>query len=424
MSAIQNVTVGRLNFCTLKGELIDNLIRTVMIRESICTPYITAEIQVMDNDNVINNLQLQGGDPCIVSFESPHPMAQDTQYTAYLKVGDINAGKAKDNIHLKIYTISLLGGEHFVDRGKTITETSNKQENGVTISQRIWAAVGMPSLALNTEGQEDNAMQTQNQAFHVDMVSPLTAIGQIRDDMVYPQWPTGNVLLFASHDSVSDRHDVKLVPLQYLYETRTKKETFIQKETWGEKTVHIFGGDDSYRSIMHIVESSRRSMLNPRDFQEHIRTNDITQGHPSRTAIFHRIAQEGLSKFLHTYRDRKEPETSFASIADRARFYALLLKSFPQYVVEVPFIRGLNITVGDSVFLDLLPSRGLTNPATGNYLVTDLVHELNHDLRRVTGRTILHCLKQGYPGTIGITAGGIGKAGIGSIQGGKIKVNV
>jgi hypothetical protein len=400
MSAIENVAIGRLKDINLKGYDIKPITRTLMVRESICTPFITAELMVLDNDNwLTGEIAPNGGDYVNASFDSPHPFSSGTVYKMETQIVDIKATKAKDNLDMKVYTISLIGNEHMVDKGRTVpASATTPQKNGVQWISEIWYDSGFKKK-LNTWGAEDSAQQTEDMPAHVEMQSPLTAIGQIRDAQYYPQYPTGNVLFFVSN--YGGTHIENLVPLQKLYEEQKSSYTFTQKQIWGSDYFHMFGKGGSDSAIMQIYESNKRIMLDPNEFVgQHVRTDDIHKGRPgTRNHKFHvgPIAI-GMPSSLRTNTNRVPVETSPAALSDNARLYAMQMKSLPQYVVEIPFMHGLNITVGDSVGLNVLPPHNQGSgfsKHSGDYLVTDLVHEVHNDLRNITGRTVLHCLKQG-----------------------------
>ena len=60
----------RLRSCTIKGARVDLLINCIRLYETMCKPYFTAQIMVIDNINMINNLELKGGDKITFSFNA------------------------------------------------------------------------------------------------------------------------------------------------------------------------------------------------------------------------------------------------------------------------------------------------------------------------------------------------------------------
>ena len=389
MAAIENVTASRLSSCVLEGKTVvqevRNLVRTVTIHESICSPYITAEIILLDNSNVITNLQVEGGNLCHVNFDVFSESGR--KYDIDLYVLDIKGIPHPDIMDMKIYTISFCTSEYFTDRGNTTSKSSDLGQTGCQLAQTIWKECKFKVPLI--QPTQDSPLRDGKEPFHVDLVKPFTAIGQIRDIQNYPSYPTGNVLHY--RDALTCQH----VPLQYIYENCKKDEEFIQKQTWGTSYSHMFGGDKSFHSIIDIKECSRATMLDPDEFKiQKKRATDQVAGKMGLNMFSGLIG--GGANFALRNSDRTSPEIDATNNMDAARYYALCLKSQPQYLVKVPLQTGINITVGLGAYLDLLPvSISQPHPDTGLYLVTDLFHECHNDLRIVNGTTTFQALKTG-----------------------------
>lgn len=386
MATIENVTAARLLVCNLKGD-IRYLTRTVTIRESICSPYLTGELLVLDNQNVIIDREVRGGDRVDISFDAP----DGKKYTVDMYVLDIKGVSSPENMMLKIYTISVVSSEYFTDYGHITSQTTPTGMTGVDLVKKIWGEEEFKTPLV--QPATDAPLRDGNQPFHVDFVRPLTAIGQIRDIQVYPSFPTGNVLLYRDNKAVNH------VPLQYIYETCRPMEEYIQRETWGIMQSHLFGGDRSFHTMMQAAEHTRATMLDPRFYEN--------QGKRGYDAVMGKLGLDKLVGDLgaglnmtQTNSDRTSAGIDFTGIMDKARWYALYLKSLPQYLVKVPLRTGLNSTAGKGCRLEFTPMHtkpNSPNPATGTYLVTDLIHEVHNDLRVVNGTTTLQCL-QGIKG--------------------------
>ena len=152
---------------------------------------------------------------------------------------------------------------------------------GVEWKEEIWRDSGFKK-ELNTWGAEDSAQQTGDMPAHVEMASPLTAIGQIRDAQYYPQYPTGNVLFFVNYNVSQGKHIENLVPLQKIYQESMPIYTFNQRQTLGSYSYDMFKAQDQ---IFQIYESNKRIMLDPKEFVgQHVRTDDIHKGRPGTRA--------------------------------------------------------------------------------------------------------------------------------------------
>lgn len=387
MAALENILSARLLGCQLTGSTgsanIVNLVRTISVRESICSPYITAELIALDNDNQIPKLGLEGGSQCMFKFDAP---GNSKFYQLDMYILDIKGTDSPENIGLKIYTISLVSSEYFTDQRNTVSRPSDLGMTGCVMAQSIWSEVGGQLLI---QPIQDMPLRDGQQPFHVDHVKPLTAIGQIRDIQVYPD-KTGNVLLY--RNIVGLHH----VPLYFIYMTCSPHEVFIQRETWGINFLHMFGADMADHSIVALKEHSRATMLDKHAFKTQTkRALDQFAGKFSMD-MFKGIAMGAGQNFAATNSDRTSAAIDFTNNMDRARIFASCMKAQPQYTVTVPLRTGINMVAGVGCQLDFMPTKDKPNsphPASGLYLTTDLIHEVHHDLRNVQGTTVLQVLR-------------------------------
>jgi hypothetical protein len=387
MASVENVTAARINTCVLKDTDILAITQTVTIHESICTPYLTGELIVLDNQNIIIDLKIKGGELCNIGFDAP---LGKRSYDVDTYVLDVKSSSAEDNMMLKIYTISVVTSEYFTDRG-TLTpgNLTSVGMTGVALAQQIWSEAGFKTRLIPPV--TDNPLQDGENSLTITHQKPFTAVGQIRDIQVYPQYPTGNVLLYRNHKAVIH------VPLQHIYETCSATEKFIQKETWGSDWRDMFVNDDSIRVIMDVKNVSRDIMLDPDEFKptdQKQRAFDIKKGKMA-VNIFQGLMKGSGVNIPSTDSQKTSPSIDFTSIIEKTRWYAHCLKSRPQYLVKIPLNSGINITVGEGCELTFTPlhsSPNQLNKANGLYLITDLVHEVHRDLRKVLGTTTINAL--------------------------------
>jgi hypothetical protein len=386
----ENVTAAELPTVMLQGSTgggnITNMVQTVTIRESICSSYITGDVVALDNQNVISNFGLTGGSPCMISFTAPSTMGGGGSYSIDMYVVDIKAESSPENMELKIYTISLCSSEYFTDRATLTSKSSDQGQTGCMLAQQIWGECGFKTALL--QPTQDAPLRDGNQPFHVDLAKPFTAIGQIRDIQFYPGFPTGNVLLFRNYRGVNH------VPLQYIYQTASPTLTFIQRHTWGIRWDHMFGAENSWLAMIDVKQYTRAQMWDPTMFKTQTkRMFDHSAGKLGGN-LFQGLLGAGQN-MAASNSDRTSAAIDFSNMIDKARYYAVCTKAQPQYLVRVPIQSGINITAGVGVGLDLLPiSASGSNPNSGTFLVTDLVHEIHRDLRNVKGTTVLQCLKK------------------------------
>ena len=60
--AIVQSTKCALRVCKIEGADVRAHTQSIFVYETMCKPYLTATITINDNANIINNLQLRGGE--------------------------------------------------------------------------------------------------------------------------------------------------------------------------------------------------------------------------------------------------------------------------------------------------------------------------------------------------------------------------
>ena len=304
----------------------------------------------------------------------------------------------------------MVSSEYFTDRGQTVSINSVVGVTGCQLVQAIWTNCFF-KWGLE-QPVEDSSFQDGNQPYTCTMTKPFSAIGQIRDIQVYPVDYAGNVMLFHNRTDTGI-HQVVHAPLSVIYTGMSSRWTFYQRETWGIDWRHMFGWDNADSAIISINDQSRSIMLDPKEYSVNKQITVSTDMHAGKHAahdIFPDIAQGAGINNPPSSSDRVDPEHDPYNIIARARWYAHCMKAVPKkYLVRVPLKTGLNITVGQGCTLKLQPTRSkvsqsnrplpegsnLIHPHSGDYFITDLIHEIHNDLREVNGTTTFNCLKGG-----------------------------
>jgi hypothetical protein len=62
-------TEGYVRAVILDGQIQD-YIQCVRIFETLCKPYLTVHLTIIDNNNVIENMRIHGGEGCFVGIHS------------------------------------------------------------------------------------------------------------------------------------------------------------------------------------------------------------------------------------------------------------------------------------------------------------------------------------------------------------------
>lgn len=396
-------------------------VQSLKVYETVCKPYLTAQIVLIDNKNVVENLGLVGGEQCDITFFSP---PNNKKYSCKLHILNMKGRENPNNIRSQIYTIDLIGKIFFQDRA-TLVQTPSQNETGTTTIKRIFSNYlkgdNLTVLA------ESIGFLGDKEAHTINNKKPLTAIQDIMKKITFGKYKTGSMLLFR------DATSVKLAPLEYLIErapsNRANPKPFVQKETWGMQ----FSPEDEYFAIIAAhAEAGRqqggRSGANDVAGVKHqgqvvfdLFNGGLAKYKPlaqmisagsfgSSEAISNlmnlaKLAPNGLGgvvnhSLTNSYRAARPTAPDTKTMGER--LYSANARSGPQLVIKVPLQTGINVTVGQGIDVRLIPPVGDVNAfnifnynMNGIWLVTDLCHEVHNDTKMMNGVTVLQCVKGG-----------------------------
>jgi len=403
----------------LGGSNLTGFVHCVRAYETLCKPYRTAHLTLLDNENVIENLGIVGGEPASVSFWSPpNNRIYEMDEMAVL---NLEGHQSPLNLKVQIYEMDLIGGVYFQDKANIVQ--SAHDSSGTSAIQQIWGRYlnsdSLQILSSSNEqlGKSDNKSQIQH-------IKPFAAIDKIRS---YLKFGSNSPSVF-----YRDRDSAKLAALAELF-GRNVLYDYIQKETWGAN----FFDPDIYKAIIYAEAMQDRNFTGEgsggragtgaiaKASSQGQAVFDLFKGIPAKFTSAAGIASgnfggdiSGLGSLLSfdtisgglggspnivntdSYRwDRgNAPDTK--AMPEQA--FAAEVKNGPQMKLKVPLQTGLEATVGSSINISLLPPVGDffggvgRNSQSGTWLVKDLVHELYTDKRDVKGTTTMQLVRGGY----------------------------
>jgi hypothetical protein len=405
------------------GANLTGYVHCVRVYETLCKPYLTAQITFFDNENFIENLGIVGGEPVSISFDSP---PNTVTYDCNLNVLALSGHQSPNNLKMIIYDMELIGIVYFQDKANIVQHSFFTQ--GTQAIQAIWGRY-LNGDSLNIHRQSDGMMGKNDDRSSIDHKKPFAAIDQIRKYLKFGNPSTPSVLF-------RDNTSVHLAPIGDLFQTGVT-ENYVQKETWG-----AFFPDhrDIYRSIivaqaeidknwMGESQGGRGSMQNiAKTAVQGQQVFDLFKGVPEVMKQAAPVASGqfasgirgmgslvaglintipgglgGAPNIQHTNSNRWERGTAPDTKTIAEQNYAAEVRNGPQLRIKVPLQTGLNATVGQSIWCDLLPPVGdllNTNLAqhkmSGKWLVKDLCHELYTDKRDVKGTTTMQLIRGGF----------------------------
>lgn len=421
MASFTQPAKGRLRQFTLAGVDLTGYVQCVQVYESLLKPYLTAHITIIDNNNVIENLQIVGGEPSTILFDSP-PNNQVT-YSCTLYVLSLSGQQSPNNLKTQIYELDLIGMVYFQDKANLVQKGFG-QQTGTDAIASIWKQY-LGGDALNILQSSLGFIGSQNDPSTIENQKPFAAIDQIKKMLVFPG-NTSLPMLFRNNKSVN------LASLPYLFSSMSPTQQYIQKETWGANffdpmiynaiiSAHTMvtevdgtqatGGRSS---LTNIVEALNQGQVAFDMFTGTIAKNlsaiSASASSMSGTSIGSLINGLGMASgglggrpnIQATHSNRWDNATAPFNKTIQEAVDAATINNGPMLQIKVPLQTGLFATVGSGVGVQLVPPFGdltngnaYTSQLSGNWLVKNLVHEVYCDDREVTGTTSMELVRGG-----------------------------
>lgn len=403
-------TKCKVNELTVKGIGCLRHLNKLSVYESVCKPYLTAKLVMMDNNNALFNLGLEKGDPISFSFFAP---PNGRTYETQLYVLAINGNESAKNLRTEIYNIDLIGEEFYVDR-KSMVQKSFKGMPGTSAISQIHSSYFNTTLNIVAGSLGPIGLNNPHIA---NSTKPFTAINDIKKRLTYGAFKSGSTLYFR------DRDGHVLAPLEALFSSLSAQTSLVQKATWGADWRDVF---DSYNAIIGLrVEADEhrsmgkdvasvqsqgkttfdlRTMKKVGQFAKSIAAGAVS-GTPGFGALLGGGSGGGLGgeqNFMTQDTDHQSSSTGPDMKAEAERLFMSLARGGPSVSCKFPLQTGMDVTVGKGIYLKLIPPIGdlSTIPNGGSdlsglYLVTDLVHEIARDDSSENGTTTVKALRGG-----------------------------
>ena len=430
----------------------------IRVFESMCKPYITCQILIVDNNNIINGLNLEGGDQITFAFDgvvdSPSPVgfrrinqtastggitssqpAGVDVYSQTQYVLSIEGEQSTENLRTTIYTIYTAGISYFKNQGSTV-QRSALNMTGTALACQIHNEY-VKDGGLSCHSSSGMIAKDSGGGYQVDKKRPFKAINDILDSSVASGYSTGSWVYFR------DRRGHVIAPLEHLFSTMSAQERFWQRATWGAVFEHTLGGtneivgpttaaQDSFHAVMaaHTVVKEKPGTGGRRGGGNiaaaaagSLHIFDISNLFPAissaaAAAVGGSIGGSSASGgafagkgggmqnvFPHNENIRDLAANQLKNIASENTFQASV-KDSVNYLVKVPIQSGIHVTVGKGADAQLIPPfgdvpggrsdlGGSDQRIGGLMLVADVMHECYFDQRIVQGTTTMRMVS-GY----------------------------
>lgn len=372
---------------TVSGKDFTGLVRGATIHETVCKPYHTATVTVLDNANMINRLGLVGGEP--VSFTIGAGDGLERTFSGLLF--SIKGQPAAYNMRSVSYEITAITPEYFGDRASTVQQAFRGVTGTGIISAIHSSYVGGSGIRVPLESA---GLIGKDNSYVVKSSKPFKAINDVRKIMTFPGVSSSNLYY-------RDKDGAVIAPLEWMMNSMGSQATFVQRNVSGADWRNVFGAYDTILSAAAVSRASVRTLAAVGGLERKVL--DVL----SSKRIFDVFGSGGKGHGgLHNYylTDSTIVPKESTRQTDRDRAYSASVEAGPQYLVTVPIQLGIGCTVGKGVTALLKsPSGDATNIGAddeietggGLMLAADLSHECVLDERGggMTGKTHFRLVK-------------------------------
>lgn len=381
--------------CSIAGADFTSRVLKLSVFETVCKPYITGALVIRDDNNVINNLQLSGGEQIQFLFSG----GDGLNYNMTLYLLKMHGEPMNNNLRSVKYLIDMIGPEYYGDRGNMVQQ-SFQNIPGTEIAKTIHSRFLGSGLSIPVPS---TGMFGMKNPYVVNSTKPFKAIDDVR-----------KLLAFGTGSGASmyyrDRAQSNLVKLEHMFQTMGSQYSFVQKNTWGADWRNVLGAYDAIlaASTSTNEKQGRGGAMTTSltdQFERKVRDvfsskktfSDMISGGGGSVTGGH----GGLQNFplFDSTVIQKENVRNTGLDAQ----YQSSIKDGPQITIKVPLQTGVLCTVGKGVTIKLIPPTGdfyageSFERNNGNKLVADLCHELELGEQGMQGTTTMRLVSP--PGT-------------------------
>lgn len=392
-------TKVRLRKCTIAGVDMRLHVQNIKVYESMCKPYITSNITVIDNNNIINQLNLAGGEPVNFAFD-----AGDNVYRQKQHILSVTGQPTEKNKRVQVYEIATVGPSYVKDRASLVQE-SYKNTPATSVAEKIHNTYlsgdaglinKLPSLGMIAKDDIGSYITTN--------VKPFKGIEDALRRATYGQYKSGSTVYFR------DANNYVIAPLELLFRTAQPQYDFIEKATWGTSIDDIFNAHNAVIAASTVVKdgikpggssiakSAAASNQSLRIWDNKLKKFVQNQGAKA-TGVLSSIKNVGslVGKAggvmnileMDSARNPLSSDPSINRVQEQS--FQATVADATKYYIKVPIRGGLACTVGQGVNVQLMPPVGDQNVSRhrhgGRMLIADLVHDCYFDKRTVMGTT-------------------------------------
>jgi hypothetical protein len=378
-----------------------NFIQSVDIYESIYTPYITADVYMVDGANLKERLNLSGGEIFKIKFLG-YGNDQPLQYT--LKLGEINGVMTAENLRSKTYALRMYSSEYILNSAKTVSKSYSTSTKNII--EDILKGILETTNKIYVEPTKDLPV------IIIPYLNPLTAISFIRQRSVSAKDVSTPILFF------ENQYGYFFTTVEALFNNggagSSEVQTFFQREaistnvkgpegSVSDINAHRLFANYTVKTPVDIInlldEGGLNSVISDFDLNTKTYRRRVYSNTPKNTSFIDFMGganslltgkiNEEYSKFIGKgflipfakYKDTPNPTVNFLydSLAEKYSYTNLLTQQ--KIYIDIP--GNTKIVAGSVINLEVPRHQALFNGKekneveSGKYIVSSVRHSVN-----------------------------------------------
>lgn len=406
---LPNPGEARIRQISINGSDLTPYVRELSISESMFKPFRSAEIIIIDNNNIAKQLKLQGNEEIRIAFDAGYGKV----YESKMRVVSPENGNYSQNMRYQAFKLNAVSESFFKNKTSTV-QKSFKNIIGTEAIKKIHDEL---KLGGNLNMSASKGYIGENEPYIVSNLNPFDAIHGIRTRLASDKYKTGAYTYFEDGDG-----NYILKPLEELFDTLQSQAMLSHKPTMGEnfRDMHtqgynIIGFQEgaSFNSgsrfditdVLNARKSAKVSTFNTLEAKYNEgKTKDPEEGKKAGNYYVRDTYESNnpRSTTLIPHDKRMEKNSVQAEKSDKEQRFIQEVKNGPSCTIQVMLDSGINCTVGKGVNAKLTqPIGDMTTYSSGDQLggdmlVINLKHVLKFDDSKPKATTVMELAKGGY----------------------------
>jgi hypothetical protein len=363
-------------------------VREIKIFESLMRPFQTAEVLIIDSQNIINENKWNGGESVELSFDA----GEGEIYSTKLKVLSVADIKNFPSLRAQSYIFNLVG-ESFFNNKLSKVQMTFQNISGARAIEKLHNTYLHPSDA-SLSIVDSKGFIAEAAPYIISNQYPFEAITDIRGRLTHSTYKSGAFAYYRDKDSYN------LCPIEKMFKEMKVNFSFEQNSTIGKDFTDIMRqykniigfklgtsfnpagknssaemqrvGKNVITNIVNVAENySKGQMRNPLD-------SINSQGGFASDSSSLPYAR-AIRNIINDYKINKI--SPIAEKIDSEQLYGKMIQDGTACTISVLIEGGLYCTVGKGVYAGISAPVGMSNQSganqlKGNYLVVNLCHHL------------------------------------------------